>query len=615
MAETNVTFAKIVATPTLYSWAQAYNAGKLFAVLSLEKNEEELEEKDVLNLLGKEILDKLEQEYYTLETKDLDAIKNAVLVTSKKIPEEVFCSFVIGAVVNNILYAFVLGKGKVDIKRGDKFGTILHVEEAPSSSIKAASGFLQNDDVVVLETIQFSDIFPSEVISSTIDHQPPSEVAETLAPKLHSNEKGQSGAAAIVVSYKAPAMEEDITAVEPSLADSSFEDTAKKETVSEGQEKEENAQTNDDEYFPQAPIEVRSSSFVSKFKNYIPSVLEKIKIPKFEKLNHSKKLFLTIAVIIAVVLVASVVLATKKQNDAKTQNLFNQIYPQAQKKYDEGESLLSLNQSLAHDSFQASQTILEGGKTKFPKNSTQEQQILALLDKVNQALNASSGVNSSSATQVDTNSSAILSAEIKNPNASYFAEDDTNVYFSDSNGVSSMPKSGGSAKVIIKSSDLPKNIGGLSVYYGNIYVLDKDNKQIDKFVQTSGGFTKTSYFAGGVSPDLTNADAISIDGSIWILFSDGSIEKFTRGNPDNLSISGLDKPFSSPTRIFTTVDFSNIYVLDKGNSRIVVLDKNGNYKAQYQAGIIKNASDFEVLETDKKIYVLSGGKVYQIDLK
>ena len=35
--DNNISFSKIVATPTLNSWSQAYNAGKLFAVLSLQK--------------------------------------------------------------------------------------------------------------------------------------------------------------------------------------------------------------------------------------------------------------------------------------------------------------------------------------------------------------------------------------------------------------------------------------------------------------------------------------------------------------------------------------------------------------------------------------------------
>ncbi len=595
MPETNVTFAKIVANPTPYSWSQAYNAGKLFAVLSLEKNEEISEEKDGLNLLGKEILDNLEQEFFTLETKDLDSIKNAVLVTSKKIPEEVFCSFVICTIINNLLYAFILGKGKVDIKREGKLGTILHVEEGLSSSVKAASGFLQDGDVIVLQTQQFTEIVGPEVLAASLDSQPPSEIAETLAPKIHGNEKEQSGAAAIILAYKGPEKSEG-AAEEAALP--------KEEVV-----KEEAGE------IPQAPVEIASSGVFSKLGDSLSSIFRKLKLPKMEAFNHSKKLLLTVAIIIAVIFVASIFLAIKKQNDEKTLALFNQVYPQAQKKYDEGQNLLGLNQNLAHDSFAASQKILEDGKSKFPPKSKEEQQILTLLQKVNQALEASSGVNLAKAQSVDNSVSSLLATEIKNSGVNYATQDDKNIYFADSNGISSVAKTGGNSKVVIKPSDLPENIGGLGIYYGNVYVLDRDGKQINKFVQTSSGFANTNYFASGVSPDLTSATSIAIDGSIWILFKDGAIEKFTKGKADAFSITGLDKGFSNPTRIYTTIDFDNVYILDQGNSRVVVLDKSGNYKAQYQADILKNAADFEVLESSKKIYVLSGEKIYEIDLK
>jgi len=598
MPETNVTFAKIVANPTAYSWSQAYNAGKLFAVLSLERNEEELEEKDALNLLGKEILDNLEQEYFTLETKDLDSIKNAVLVTSKKIPEDVFCSFVICALVNNLLYAFILGKGKVDVKREEKLGTILYVEEGLPSSVKAASGFLQNGDIIILQTKQFSDIIPADTLAASLDNQPPSEIAETLAPKIHGNEKEQSGAAAIVLSYKGLGKPDEV--LEP-------QEKEEGEEVTEPEEKEEE--------IPEAAVEIASSGLFSKLSNPLSLVLAKLKLPKMGGFNHSKKLLLTIVIIIAVVLVASIILAVKKQDEAKTQALFAQVYPPAQKKYDEGQSLLELNQNLAHDSFTASKKMLEDGKSKFEPKSKEEQQIISLLEKVNQALETSSGVNLIKAQNVDNSVSDILSAQIKNSGVNYATQDDKNVYFADSKGISSQAKSGEDAEVIIEASDLPKNIGGLGVYFGNIYVLDKDGKQITKFVKASDGFGQAKYFAGGTEPDLSNAASITIDGSIWILFKDGTIERFTRGKADTFSITGLEKGFSNPTRIYTTVDFDNVYILDSGNSRIVVLDKTGNYKAQYQADILRTASDFEVLEKDRKVYVLSGGKVYQIDLK
>ena len=197
MADTNVTYAKIVANPNERSWAQAYNAGKLFAVISLQSKEPQ--EKDYLNVLGKEILDTLEQEFFTLETKDLDTIKHAVKLTSEKIPGEVGCSFVIASYVENILYLYILGGGHILLKRGEKLGTLLESTEEDVKSFKNASGYLQNDDVIILETKQFFDTVSKETIAEFLENRTPSEISEHIAPLVH--EKDAAGAASIVMAY------------------------------------------------------------------------------------------------------------------------------------------------------------------------------------------------------------------------------------------------------------------------------------------------------------------------------------------------------------------------------------------------------------------------------
>ena len=74
MADSNLNFSSIVATPTHHLWSQAYNAGKLFAVLSLEKEKKEEQEvtpSEDLGVLGKDLLSTFEQDFFTLEKKDL----------------------------------------------------------------------------------------------------------------------------------------------------------------------------------------------------------------------------------------------------------------------------------------------------------------------------------------------------------------------------------------------------------------------------------------------------------------------------------------------------------------------------------------------------------------
>src|SRR3990167_4365981 len=193
----NISVAKIVATPSQSSWSQAYNAGKLFAVLSLQKETEETEEKDYLNILCKYLLETLEQEFFSLEVKDLESIKNSVETTIKKIPENVDCSFVIGAIVEYVLYVFIKGEGTTSLKRGGEFGIIL---ESDKNELKASSGILKEADLVILQTKQFKDIISTNILISALDHQPPSDIAEALAPIIHRQEKG--GAAAILIEIK-----------------------------------------------------------------------------------------------------------------------------------------------------------------------------------------------------------------------------------------------------------------------------------------------------------------------------------------------------------------------------------------------------------------------------
>jgi hypothetical protein len=596
MAENNLTFAKIVANPRADSWSQVYSAGKLFAVLSLEATGE-TEEKDYLNVLGKEIFDTLEQEFFTLETKDLESIKEAIQKTSQKIPQEITCSFVIASVVNNILYIYILGNGKIALKREEKLGNLLETSDQKPDSLKSASGFLQDNDVIVLQTKQFSNVISAETLSEFLDNLPPSEAAENLAPLIH--EKEEAGAASIIISYKTPIEEEIITVASEPEAEKEQEEVEEK---------------------PQSPFYAPSVNIktpqLGNIKTIFSSLLSKLKIPKKLDISHPRKVILTIVVVIFVVLVISVVFALQKQQGTKNQSIFNGIYPQAQKKYEEGQGLVELNQSLANDSFNQAKQIIEAGKDKLPKDSKEEKELLTLLAKINSALGPSStsDTTGSQAKQVDLSVSSLLLAESKNQ-AIYFTYDDKNIYGLTTSAVYSLNLDGtGKKNIIVNNNDWQQGLA-VAPYFGNIYILDKKQNQILKYVSSDSGFSKTNYFGSDTTPDFSKAISMAIDSSVYILSSDGTIAKFTKGKGDSFSITGLNKSLTNPTKIFTNANLDNVYVLDNGNSRIVVFDKNGAYKAQYATSIIKSANDFDISEKDKKAYVLSDGKLYEVDLK
>ncbi len=565
--------ATIVASPSAFCWSQAYNAGNLFAVLAIQAISEEKAGEN-LGILGKEFFNSLEAEYFTLETKNLATIKEAIRLASEKLTldEQIQTSLVIASLINNVLYVFGQNHGKVFLKRNDKLGTIL---DAKGSSFSSASGFLQDNDGVVLATDQFNQLVSPNTLKDALSADP-SEAAETLSLKVHNQEEG--GASAVIFNYKEPQ-------VENSLDAQTLEETPQK----------------------------KLSPLFGKILAALPTLHLPLKINIFQHtpaLNHRKKVFLTVACMLAVALILSIGFTLKRQVDEKTKTLFNQIVVPAQKKIEEGENLVDLNKNLARDDFMQAQKLLAQGKSKFSKGSNEQKQIDELLRKVNEKLSLVSGIQSVQATAVEADKSILLATETKNSSALSFTQDEKNVYGIDQNSIFSIDKKNQTKKTIIKNDNFWSSPAGLGVYSGYPYVLDKKIGQVLKFVSAA---SPANYFSS--AQDLSKAASLSIDGSVWILFQDGNIKKFTKGKVDEFVISGLDTLLANPTKIFTNIDTNNVYVLDNGNKRIVVFGKNGAYQTQYQAEVIKNAVEFEVLENKKVIYFLSSGKIFEIPIK
>ena len=592
-----ITVGKIVANATETGWSQAYHAGGFTAVVSLTT--EKVSEESPLQASGKELLDTLVSEYFTLTTKDLDTVRQAVVATIEKAPKHVDVSLIVAAVVKNVLYVVIANEGKVLLKRGEKLGMLLAVTPQDSEKIASVSGFLEHNDIVLLYTSGFAKIFPHDELAEAFDNKTAEELAEFFAPKVHAGENGD--ASALVFSYQ----EDEATyqAVPEELAHA-------QKVIAHPQHEEEPLREKE-EKTPAAPVHTEVSNFERAEDKKLPGFEKPLGTPRRPGFSHRQKLFLTITVLLGLVMIGSIFVFQMRQNAAKQQELFQSLYQPAKSKYDESLGLLDLNKSLAIEDLQSVVTQLTDAKPKFPANSEEEKQIVTLLAQANKTLADAKKVPLITAQKAADTASPLLQFAAKHDSA-YITQDDTNFYTADNTGITQYNKKTLASKQVIKNNGDYKNVGGLGAYLGNLYLLDTK----DGIIKYVGGTTKATYFADGVNPDLTNAVYLTIDGSIWVLASDGSITKYTKGKQDSLTVSGLDKPLSGPTQIFTTVDFDNIYILDKGNARVVVLKKDdGSFVAQYASDTVRSAIGMDVSEKDKKIYLLSTGTVYQLDLK
>lgn len=139
--------------------------------------------------------------------------------------------------------------------------------------------------------------------------------------------------------------------------------------------------------------------------------------------------------------------------------------------------------------------------------------------------------------------------------------------------------------------------------------------QIWKYLAVDSGLSAKRSYLKGETYDLSEAVSMAIDGAVWVLFKDGTIVKYIQGQKEAFIVAGLDQPFEEPVKIFSSPETENIYVLDKKSTRVVVINKNGEYHSQYIWPGMAGVKDLAASEELKKIYLLTGEKIFTIEIK
>ena len=167
-------------------------------------------------------------------------------------------------------------------------------------------------------------------------------------------------------------------------------------------------------------------------------------------------------------------------------------------------------------------------------------------------------------------------------------------------------------KLIINSDPEWGRVFDLQVFAGNIYLASETG--IWKYPVIDSGFGVKQLWLADAHPDLSNWQAMTIDGFVWIA-KPTELLKFARGIKDNFQIVNLEQGFSSIKAIYADEDSNYLYILNSDQKRIVLLDKqNGEYKQQYLAEEFANASDLVIKESEKLMLVLVKDKIFGVRL-
>ena len=613
----NIVSAKISGIPNAFGWTQVHEfkpedeekllkRGHLFAVFSTKKKEEGLDSVTA----GRELLSRLHEEYFgNMEMQAFIALKNAVAKVSDEF-SKTWGGVEIAAVVvlENVVYSAAVGGGKVAIYRDGSIATIL---ESKAFEVVTASGYPKEGDDIILGSKLFFENIPFGTLKASLEGPDLSASIESLAPQVSANENSGNMGAVVIAFYKETIIEKVVERVVK----------------------------------PNIPKKI-NFAFAKNMFAFLTKILPERKIYVREKslddqAGVGKKTTFYVGIVLLILLFVSIGFGIKQNLVKRHKATYHEELTQATSNLNEAETLVSTDPKRARELFLDSQSKVDNllakkiedkelsalnGRLKEKEAEIlgiyKEESVLYLdLSLLSSGFGGDKVIFSGGnifvfdkngkkivKIAIDTKKTQIVAGPEQVDGATdIFAYQDS-VYGVFSDGIYSLGTA--KKKVIEKTWDgeiLPY------AYTGNTYILDKTANIIWRYQGTEDGFgTKQNWIAPKITPDFKNAKQIVIDGTIWILSDPFNISRYSQGSPQAFKPQGVYPNIQNITAIHSNEENKYIYLLDKENGRMVVLEKNGNYKAQYQSDQFKEGIGLVVSEKNAKIIVLTGSKLISI---
>ncbi|PIR96894.1 MAG: hypothetical protein COT91_04215 [Candidatus Doudnabacteria bacterium CG10_big_fil_rev_8_21_14_0_10_41_10] len=157
------------------------------------------------------------------------------------------------------------------------------------------------------------------------------------------------------------------------------------------------------------------------------------------------------------------------------------------------------------------------------------------------------------------------------------------------------------------TTEISRQLVGLKIYTNRAYAIDKTNSQIIRFGSVGDNFSSAQAWLNE-SFDFSQALDLAVDGNLYVLLPDNLL-KFTQGAKHDFKLPPLAKPLIGAKKVSAGADLQFIYILDAGNSRILVLTKQGGLSEQLASDRFSDLEDFWVDEGSRTIYVLNGDEL------
>jgi len=623
--------AKVTAAPGASGWAQVHEfipedaerksaRGQLIAVIATDKVEEGIG----TITSGREIISRLHEEYYgPTEGKPFDLLRNSMQKVADGFGEgwgnvEIAACVFVGGVI----YSAASGGAEVLICRDGALATIL----ASDGDVITASGYPKVGDFMLLATKTFIQRIPIGVIKTVLSGGSPGEAAETLNPLIHvEGVNGNLGAVVMKFNNEdaPPIFQEPI---KPKTQNEKLRVPPKDNSVN--------------------LIKQKAAVLFNKFRGRIPKRNIYIKPGmRDEVTSQSKKMTFSVGVILLIILIISIGFGIRQKGINDLKKKYQGILQIAQSQVDEAIALASVSPDRSRELFLDSEKKLkeiQDLKVTDPKVADLQKKIeeskgailgeyeavptlfldLSLLSSgfTGDTVSATGGNvyildklgKRVVSVAVDSKKSKVVAGPSVIDNVTDLAAYQDTVYILSADGIYQVG--------IGKTKVIDTTWAGdalISAFAGNMYVLDKSGNAIYRYTGQVGETfgPQQKWLSASTTANFSGVTGWGMDGAIYVLFPNAKVLKYSLGSPQNFSISGVLPEIGNVDAIYADPDNQYIYLLDKAGKRVVVIDKKGNYKAQYTNDQVAGAKSLVVSEAQKEIILLTGDKLLSIEIK
>jgi len=145
----------------------------------------------------------------------------------------------------------------------------------------------------------------------------------------------------------------------------------------------------------------------------------------------------------------------------------------------------------------------------------------------------------------------------------------------------------------------------------SLYLIQRQLGQILMYEPVNGIYdTPRAYFAEGTAPDMQLALDLAVDGRVYLLMGDGSLQTYFSGTHDHSFVmNGLPDADFVPIvmSIDPRADNGHIYLADTQQERIIALNERGDFMHQYRLprGELQRIESLAVTTNPDVLYVVA----------